>query len=199
MSEPIKDARGVVQRDAQGQPMRSTYNATTSAGTTKCFKEVFELAINEAKDIAGLALCDFTRQMKPIYFTSPAMSVLTMFKHYSVLASYAIIRNAYLGLIKPFSKAELDELRTLLEEHYKTAVDKDQIVHQQMLEAQARQKEIAKEARRRLAGILGMTFLFGGYAAMPFFSILTPILVGMLAGEDDDEDDFFNWENWFKN
>jgi len=68
-----------------------------------------------------------------------------------------------------------------------------------MLEAQARQKEIAKEARRRLAGILGMTFLFGGYAAMPFFSILTPILVGMLAGEDDDEDDFFNWENWFKN
>jgi hypothetical protein len=87
----------------------------------------------------------------------------------------------------------------MLEEHYKTAVDKDQIIEQQMAEAQTRQKEIAKEARRRLAGILGMTYLFGGYVALPFFSTVTPILVGMLAGDEDDEDEFFNWENWFKN
>jgi len=199
ISEPIKDARGIVKRDAQGQPMRFTNNATTSDGTTQYSKEALELAINEAKDIAGLALGDFTRQMKPRYFTPPLLSVLTKFKQYSVLASYAIIRNAQLGLIKPFSKAELDELRGILEEHYKTAVDKDQIIEQQMAEAQERQKEVAKEARRRLAGILGMTYLFGGYVAMPFFSTVTPILVGMLAGEDDDDDEFFNWENWFKN
>jgi hypothetical protein len=199
MSEPIKNAKGIIQRDAQGQPMRYTDNATTSDGSTKYSKEAFELAVNEAKDIAGLALGDFTRQMKPRYFTPPLLSVLTKFKQYSVLASYAIIRNAQLGLLKPFSTKELDALRQQLEEQYKTAVDKDAIVKQQMEEAQTQQKEIAKEARRRLAGILGMTYLFGGYAAMPFFSLLTPILVGMLAGEDDDDDEFFNWENWFKN
>ena len=199
MSEPIKDAKGIIQRDAQGQPMRYTDNATTSDGTTQYSKEALELAINEAKDIAGLSLGDFTRQMKPRYFTPPLLSVLTKFKQYAVLASYAVIRNAQLGLLKPFSKAELDELRGVLEEHYKTAVDKDQIIEQQMAEAQTRQKEIAKEARRRLAGILGMTYLFGGYVALPFFSAVTPILVGMLAGDEDDEDEFFNWENWFKN
>jgi len=199
MSEPIKDAKGIIKRDAQGQPMRYTDNATTSDGTTQYSQEALELAINEAKDIAGLSLGDFTRQMKPRYFTPPLLSVLTKFKQYSVLASYAVIRNAQLGLLKPFSKAELDELRTMLEEHYKTAVDKDQIIEQQMAEAQTRQKEIAKEARRRLAGILGMTYLFGGYVALPFFSTVTPILVGMLAGDEDDEDEFFNWENWFKN
>ena len=199
MSEPIKDARGIVKRDAQGQPMRYTDDAITSDGTTKYSQEAFELAVNEAKDIAGLALGDFTRQMKPRYFTPPLMSVLTKFKQYSVLASYAIIRNAQLGLIKPFSKKELDDLRLQLEEQYLNAVDKDAIIKQQMEEAQVQQKEIAKEARRRLAGILGMSYLFGGYAAMPFFSLLTPILVGMLAGADDDDDEFFNWENWFKN
>ena len=199
MSEPIKDARGIVKRDAQGQPMRYTDDAITSDGTTQYSKEALELAINEAKDIAGLALGDFTRQMKPRYFTPPLMSVLTKFKQYSVLASYAIIRNAQLGLIKPFSKKELDDLRLQLEEQYLNAVDKDAIIKQQMEEAQVQQKEIAKEARRRLAGILGMSYLFGGYAAMPFFSLLTPILVGMLAGADDDDDEFFNWENWFKN
>jgi hypothetical protein len=199
MSEPIKDARGIVQRDAQGQPMRYTNNATTSDGKTQYSQEALQSAINEAKDIAGLALGDFTRQMKPRFFTPPLMSVLTKFKQYSVMASYAIIRNAHLGLIKPFSTKELDALRQELEEHYEGDLDKDQIVHQQMLEAQAQQKEVAKEARRRLAGILGMSYLFGGYAAMPFFSLLTPILVAMLAGDDDDDDEFFNWENWFKN
>jgi hypothetical protein len=199
MSEPIKDAKGIIKRDAQGQPMRYTDNATTSDGTTQYSQEAFELAVNEAKDIAGLALGDFTRQMKPRYFTPPLLSVLTKFKQYSVLASYAIIRNAQLGLIKPFSTKELDVLRAQLEDQYKDAVDKDVIIKQQMEEVQAQQKEVAKEARRRLAGILGMTYLFGGYAAMPFFSLLTPILVGMLAGDDDDDDEFFNWENWFKN
>ena len=199
MSEPIKDSKGIIKRDAQGQPMRYTDNATTSDGTTKYSQEALELAINEAKDIAGLSLGDFTRQMKPRYFTPPLLSVLTKFKQYAVLASYAVIRNAQLGLLKPFSKAELEELRGVLEEHYKTAVDKDQIIEQQMAEAQTRQKEISKEARRRLAGILGMTYLFGGYVALPFFSAVTPILVGMLAGDEDDEDEFFNWENWFKN
>jgi hypothetical protein len=199
MSEPIKDVKGIVKRDAQGQPMRYTDNATTSDGTTQYSQEALELAINEAKDIAGLSLGDFTRQMKPRFFTPPILSVLTKFKQYAVLASYAVIRNAHLGLLKPFSKAELNELRGVLEEHYKTAVDKDKIIEQQMAEAQTRQKEIAKEARRRLAGILGMTYLFGGYVALPFFSTVTPILVGMLAGDEDDEDDFFDWENWFKN
>jgi len=50
-----------------------------------------------------------------------------------------------------------------------------------------------------MAGILGMTFLYGGMEAMPFFSALG-LLVSMFAGGGDDEDpDLFDWHSWFRN
>jgi hypothetical protein len=182
------DLQGVIERDkTTGQPIKYTK------------EEAFEAAIAESREIAGQTLGDFSRQMKPRYFTSPLMSVLTKFKQYAVLATYVVMRNLYLSVGAPFSKNELKEFRAQLEDKYKVEPDKDALIKQQMGEIEAQRQELYKEARRRLAGVLGMTFLYGGMEAMPFFSLLGPI-VGMFAGGDDDEDpSLFEWHSWFRN
>jgi GNAT superfamily N-acetyltransferase len=181
LNEPKKNLRGVIQRDNAGNPIPNTPD------------EAFELAITEAKDIAGLSLGDFTRQMKPRYFTPPLLSVLTKFKQYSVLATYVVARNFYFTLAAPFRKAEIKEFRRQMIE------DKipQNIIDQRIAEADAQRRETYKEGRRRLAGILGMTFLLGGAEALPFFTLLIGNIVKLAANDDDDE--FFDWDNWFKN
>ena len=183
-----KDLQGVITRDkTTGQPIKYTE------------EEAFEAAIAESREIAGQTLGDFSRQMKPRYFTSPLMSVLTKFKQYAVLATYVVMRNLYLSIGAPFSKSELKELRTQLEVELKNEPDNKAIIEQRMKEIEAQRQELYKEARRRLAGVLGMTFLYGGMEAMPFFSLLGPI-VAMFAGGDDDEDpSLFEWHSWFRN
>jgi hypothetical protein len=178
---PKKDLRGVIDRDAQGNPIMNTP------------EEAFELAVAEAKDIAGLALGDFTRQMKPRYFTPPLLSVITKFKQYSVLATYAIARNFYFTVAAPFRKKEIEEFRQQM------LRDKlsPQVIDQRIAEADAQRKELYREGRRRLAGILAVTYLLGGNEASPFYSIGIGTIVKLLADEDDDE--FFDWENWLKN
>ena len=183
------DLQGVIERDkTTGQPIKYTE------------AEAFEAAIAESREIAGQTLGDFSRQMKPRYFTSPLMSVLTKFKQYAVLATYVVMRNLYLSLGAPFSKSELKELRTQLEKDLKADPDKDTIIKQRMGEIETQRKELYKEARRRMAGILGVTFLYGGAEAMPFFSMLGPIVAMFASGEDDDEDPtLFEWHSWFRN
>jgi hypothetical protein len=178
---PKKDLRGVIDRDAQGNPIMNTP------------EEAFELAVAEAKDIAGLALGDFTRQMKPRFFTPPLLSVITKFKQYSVLATYAIARNFYFTVAAPFRKKEIEEFRQQM------LRDKlsPQVIDQRIAEADAQRKELYREGRRRLAGILAVTYLLGGNEASPFYSIGIGTIVKLLANEDDDE--FFDWENWLKN
>ena len=39
-----------------------------------------------------------------------------------------------------------------------------------------------------MAGILGMTFLYGGIAALPYFSLGLGTLIKMFAPDDDDDD-----------
>lgn len=184
-----KDLQGVIERDkTTGQPIKFTD------------EEAFEAAIAEAREVAGQTLGDFSRQMKPRYFTSPALSVLTKFKQYAVLATYVVMRNLYLSIGAPFSKGELAEYRAQLEKDLKADPDKDTIIKQRMGEIETQRKELYKEARRRLAGILGMTFLYGGIEAMPFFSMLGPIVAMFAGGGDDDEDpDLFEWHSWFRN
>lgn len=184
-----KDLQGVITRDkTTGQPIKYTE------------EEAFEAAIAEAREIAGQTLGDFSRQMKPRYFTSPLMSVLTKFKQYAVLATYVVMRNLYLSIGAPFSKSELKELRAQLEVDLKNDPDKDAIIKQRMKEIETQRKELYSEARRRMAGILGMTFLYGGIEAMPFFSMLGPIMAMFAGGGDDDEDPaLFEWHSWFRN
>jgi hypothetical protein len=181
LAESKKDLRGVIQRDAKGDPVQNTPD------------EAFELAIIEAKDIAGLSLGDFTRQMKPRYFTPPLLSVLTKFKQYAVLAIYVIARNFYFTVAAPFRKGEIREFRRQMEQDKLPPA----IIEQRIAEADAQRIATYKEGKRRLAGILGVTFLLGGAEAMPFFTLGIGTLVKMLGNDDDDE--FFDWDNWFKN
>ena len=184
-----KDLQGVIERDkTTGQPIKFTD------------EEAFEAAIAESREIAGQTLGDFSRQMKPRYFTPPILGLVFKFKQYAVLATYVVMRNLYLSIGAPFSKGELAEYRTQLEKDLKADPDKDTIIKQRMGEIETQRKELYKEARRRLAGILGMTFLYGGMEAMPFFSMLGPIVAMFAGGGDDDEDpDLFEWHSWFRN
>lgn len=184
-----KDLQGVIERDkTTGQPIKFTD------------EEAFEAAIAESREIAGQTLGDFSRQMKPRYFTPPILGLVFKFKQYAVLATYVVMRNLYLSIGAPFSKGELAEYRTQLEKDLKADPDKDTIIKQRMGEIETQRKELYKEARRRLVGILGMTFLYGGMEAMPFFSMLGPIVAMFAGGGDDDEDpDLFEWHSWFRN
>ena len=170
VADPQKDLRGVIERDAKGNPVMNTAD------------EAFELAILEAYDMAGLALGDFTRQMKPRYFVSPLLSVITKFKQYSVLATYAVARNFYFTVAAPFRKGEIEEFRQLMIKDKMSP----QVIEQRIAEAEAQRKELYREGRRRLIGILAVTYLLGGNEASPFYSIGLGTLIKLLGDDDDD-------------
>lgn len=176
-----KDIRGVVERDpATNQPLKYTPD------------EAFELAIQEARDIAGLTLGDYTRQMKGRIFTIPSVNLITQFKQYAITATYNVLRDFYLSVGAPFRKGEIEQFR---QQMIKDGLPQT-VIDQRLDEAEQYRKEIYREGMKRLAGVLGMTFLFGGVVAQPFFSMLGK-LIQMFAPDDDDE--FFDWENWFYN
>ena len=177
-----KDIRGVVERDQNGNPVKLTDD------------EAFEAAIADAGDIAGLTLGDYTRQMKGRIFTKPGVNVLLQFKQYAITTSYVVLRNLYLTLGAPFSKGEIAQFRTELEKN-KDLTTED--IDRKVGEMEVQRKEMYKEGRRRLAGILGMAFLYGGITAMPFFSMLGPLV--RMFNDDDDDDEFRNWQNDFYN
>ena len=183
-TEPKKDARGVVERDAQGNPVMNTP------------EEAFQLAMAEAKDMVRASLGDFSRQMKPRYFVGPVGSIIFKFKQYPVLVTYILLRNLKLGfgLFRPL---ERKKLLAKYEEQLINDKVSPAVIKQRVAEYEAHHKAIGKEARRRMAGILAITYLLGGNEASPFYSIGLGLLVNMFA--DDEDDEFFDWENWVKN
>jgi hypothetical protein len=182
LSGPRRNIKGVIERDpATQRPLRYTPD------------EAFNLAIQEARDIAGLTLGDYTRQMKGRIFTIPGVNLITQFKQYAITATYSILRNFYLSVGAPFRTAEIEQFR---QQMIKDGLPQT-IIDQRLDEANQYRKEIYREGMKRLAGILGMTFLFGGIAAQPFFSVGLGTLIKMFVPDDDDE--FFDWENWFYN
>jgi hypothetical protein len=181
LKEPKTDLRGVVERDANGDPVMRTPD------------EAFDDAIEEARDIAGMTLGDYVRQMKGRVFTYPGVNIIMQFKQYAIQAAFILLRNHYLAFSRPFSSSEIKDFRQQLE----TSGMPPDIIEQRIREADKYRKELGNEAYRRLAGILGMTFLYGGVVALPYFSLGLGTLIKMFAPDDDDE--FFDWENWFAN
>jgi hypothetical protein len=181
----MEGLRGVYLRDAQNNKIKNTPD------------QAFELAIEEAIRVASSSLGDYSRQTKGRIFANPIMNLLLKFKQYPILAMYSILRNFHVGMVAPFKKEELNQYRALLEQELKNDPNKDQVIAQRMEEVETQRKEIEKEGRRRLAGILGVTTILGGVAASPFFSLVVGPLVKMFG--DDDDDEFFDWENWFYN
>lgn len=181
LKEPKTDLRGVVERDANGDPVMRTPD------------EAFDDAIEEARDIAGMTLGDYVRQMKGRVFTYPGVNVIMQFKQYAIQSAFILLRNHYLAMARPFSSSEIKDFRQQLE----SSGMPPNIIEQRITEADQYRKELGNESYRRLAGILGMTFLYGGIAALPYFSIGLGTLIKMFAPDDDDE--FFDWENWFAN
>jgi hypothetical protein len=181
----MEGLRGVYLRDAQGNKIKNTPD------------QAFEIAIQEATRVAALTLGDYSRQMKGRIFSNPIANLLLKFKQYPILALFAVYRNLEMGYIAPFKKAELDQYRALLEKELVNDPNRDQVIEQRMEEVEAQRKALSKEARRRLAGILGVSMILGGQVAMPYFSLVLGTLVKMFAGEDEDE--YFDWENWFYN
>lgn len=190
LNEPIKDANGVIQRDASGKPLMRAKDATGFS------QQAFDDALADAREVAGTALGDFSRAMKARAMQSAVGSVLFSMKSFALTASFFLMRNVDLSLNRPFRSDELADMRAALLAQ-KIAPD---IVDQRIKEAQAELKSSYSEARRRMAGVMGITFLFGGLQAQPFFSLLLPALVAALKPDDDEEkDEFFNNENWFRN
>jgi hypothetical protein len=179
--EPKRDLRGVIERDANGDPIMRTP------------EEAFDDAIEEARDIAGMTLGDYVRQMKGRVFTYPGVNIVMQFKQYAIQSAFILLRNHYLAFSRPFSSSEIKDFRQQLES---SGMPPD-IIEQRITEADRYRKELGNEAYRRLAGILGMTFLYGGVVALPYFSLGLGTLIKMFAPDDDDE--FFDWENWFAN
>ena len=182
LNAPKRSTSGYIMRDANGDPINYTPD------------EAFEEAINEATSIAGLTLGDFSRQMKSRLFSNVPLSVILKFKQYAIMATYNYIRALQLG-VKPFSKKEIEELRKLLASQQLSQTEIDRRIK----EVEEFKSDIGSQSRKELAGILGVTFLFGGLEAMPFFWIVVPVLAAMLATDDEKEDELFEYVNWFRN
>jgi hypothetical protein len=86
----------------------------------------------------------------------------------------------------------------MLEIQHENTPNRDALIEQQIAEADAYRKDINKEGFRRLMGIMGMAFLWGGLEAQPFFWLLLPLMAKMFRPEDDD-DEFTDNTNWFRN
>jgi hypothetical protein len=180
LKEPKRDVRGIIERRA-GQPIQHTPD------------EAFELAIQEARDIAGLTLGDFIRQMKGRIFTVPGVNVITQFKQYAITTSYLLFRTVYESLGRAYTNKEVQVLREKLIRDNVPPADVDRMI----AEANDLRKLLYKEAWARAAGIMGMAYLFGGAPAQPFFSSLG--LIVRMFRPDDDDDELWDWENFFLN
>lgn len=190
LTDDVTDERGIVQRVDPADPQSAARKYTP--------QQAFDKAIGEARDIAGLTLGDFTRQLKGRIFTSPGVNLLTQFKQYAITNTYLIFRNHYLAFAAPFNKSEMRHLRQMLEIQHENTPNKDALIEKQIAEADAYRKEINNEGFRRLLGIMGMAFLWGGLEAQPFFWLLLPLMAKMFRPEDDD-DEFTDNTNWFRN
>lgn len=193
MSEPIRDSSGVITRDAKGNPLKYQNDATTPDGVPYS-TEAYDRALTHAKDTVAITLGETTRQMRPRYFMNAVLALPLKFKRYMITALYSMWRNFDRGFMEPFSTVEVEQMRKALEANK----EPPDVIDRKIKEMEEFRAEMSKEGRSALAGIMFNTFLMGGVAALPFYTTIFPLIVGMFISDDDD-DEFFDFDNWYRN
>jgi hypothetical protein len=131
--------------------------------------QAFTEAIETAKDLTMMSIGDFTRASKPPILTGPVTRIVFQFKQYSLLMTYNLLRNTMIGF-NPLRENITDE-----------------------------QKAEAREARRRMYGVMGVTALFAGLKGMPIFTATGMIAEVLNSIFGDDEEEEFVFEYWLQN
>jgi hypothetical protein len=160
----------------------------------------FKKAVSDAKELTYKSMFDYSTLNKPRYFQNQYVKVVMQFKQFSQQMTYLLARSAYEGIAQPYTEEELGDVRLKIKaDHNKNKPNLPPLTNAELDEAVANQvKQIKTEARNRLAGTLGMTFVFAGATGLPLWSMLSMTMNALQAaiGEDDEEWDF---DNWFKN
>jgi hypothetical protein len=192
-SEPIRDSNGIIVRDAQGNPETYQNDATTPDGVPYS-TEAYDRALTHAKDLVAITLGETTRQMRPRYFMNALLALPLKFKRYMITALYSMWSNFDKGFIEPFKTAEIEQMRKVLEANQESP----DVIEQKIKDMEEFRAELSKEGRKALAGAMFNTFLVGGTAALPFYTTIFPLIIGMFI-PDDDDDEFFDFDNWYRN
>jgi hypothetical protein len=104
---------------------------------------------------------------------------------YSTLNKPRYFQNSYAKVILQFKQFSQQMTYLLARSAYEMTANEDPAVR--------------KEARDRLLGTLGMTFLFAGATGMPLFSVGAATIEAVHAAFSDDDEPPLDFENWFKN
>jgi hypothetical protein len=164
----------------------------------------FKKAVNDAKELTYKSMFDYSTLNKPRYFQNQYVKVVMQFKQFSQQMTYLLARSAYEGIAQPYTAEELGDVRLKIKaDHNKNKPDLPPLTDAELDAAVAAHvKQIKTEARNRLAGTLGMTFVFAGATGLPLWSMLSMTMNALQSafGEDDEEWDFDNWfKNWTSN
>ena len=113
-------------------------------------------------------------------------------------SSDLIFRDMWLAFGAPLTKAEKKEFITFLEDHYKNAPNRDALIARDLKEYEEHQKEIYREAFRKVVLINATAFLMAGAEGTPlyFLTSVLPAIARMFAPDGDEWEDF---ETWFYN
>ena len=179
-----RDERGIIQRDLNtGDPLKYTE------------EEAFERAIEDARDAAAVSLGEYLRQLKGRAFSHPVGALLLQFKQVSLTILRAIYRDMWLAFGAPLTTAERKEMKTFLEDQYKNAPNNAAIIEQQLNEYDAYQKEIHREAFRKVMIINVTAFLMAGAEGTPLYFLASGLwaIARVFAPDGDEWEDFQTW------
>jgi len=179
-----RDERGIIQRDLNtGDPLKYTE------------EEAFERAIEDARDAAAASLGEYLRQLKGRAFSHPIGALLLQFKQVSLTILRAIYRDMWLAFGAPLTSAERKEMKTFLEDQYKNAPNNAAIIEQQLNEYDAYQKEIHREAFRKVMIINVTAFLMAGAEGTPLYFLASGLwaIARVFAPDGDEWEDFQIW------
>ena len=161
----------------------------------------FKKAIDITKDLTYKSMFDYSTLNKPRFLQNQYAKVILQFKQFSQQMTYLLARSAYEGIGKKYSPEELDDIRSQIRGD--RTVNKPGLPPLTDAELEAAVQDYIKgvktEARNRLAGTLGMTFVFAGATGLPLWSVLSMTMNALQAVFGEEDDETWDFDNWFKN